>query len=189
MSPRQSDARQRMVGAAAEMLARHGLNATSIREMAKRAEAPLGSTYHYFPGGKQQMLVEAVQLAGAHVDTGLARHLQAGFAAGLGGFLAMWREILLREQFRVGCPVMASVVEEPIDDVAEPVLDAAAAVFDGWIARLSQALQAQGRTREAAEGFATLAVAGVEGAIVLCRAQRDIAPFDRVARQLLALAG
>ena len=60
MSPRQSDSRQRMLIAAAEMLARHGLNATSIREMAKRAEAPVGSTYHHFPGGKQQVLVEAV---------------------------------------------------------------------------------------------------------------------------------
>ena len=43
MSPRQSDARQRVVSAAAEMLARHGLNATSIREMTKRAEAPLAA--------------------------------------------------------------------------------------------------------------------------------------------------
>ena len=139
MSPRQTDTRQRMVGAAAAMLARHGLNATSIREMAKRAGAPLGSTYHHFPGGKQQMLVEAVQFAGAQVDSGLDHHLQNGFQAGLREFLAMWREILLQAEFRVGCPVMAAVVEEPIDDVAEPVLDAAAAVFDSWIARLSQA--------------------------------------------------
>ena len=187
MSPRQTDTRQRMVGAAAAMLARHGLNATSIREMAKRAGAPLGSTYHHFPGGKQQMLVEAVQFAGAQVDSGLDHHLQNGFQAGLREFLAMWREILLQAEFRMGCPVMAAVVEEPIDDVAEPVLDAAAAVFDSWIARLSQAMQAQGRTREAADDFATFAVAGVEGAIVLCRAQRSIEPFDRVARQLQAM--
>ena len=44
-----------------------------------------------------------------------------------------------------------------------------------------------GRTREAADDFATFAVAGVEGAIVLCRAQRSIEPFDRVARQLQAM--
>ncbi|QIS21156.1 hypothetical protein F6W96_25360 [Nocardia terpenica] len=32
--------------------------------MAKHAHAPLGSTYHYFPGGKQQLVTGAVQFAG-----------------------------------------------------------------------------------------------------------------------------
>ena len=42
MSPRHSDAAQRVVSAAEDMLARVGLNATSIREVSKLAEAPLG---------------------------------------------------------------------------------------------------------------------------------------------------
>ena len=62
----QSTVRERVVVAASAMLAQHGLNATSIRETIKRAEAPLGSTYHHFPGGKHQLVVEAVELAGAH---------------------------------------------------------------------------------------------------------------------------
>lgn len=43
---------------------RRGLNATSIRETAKHARAPLGSTYHYFPEGKQQLVTEAVRFTG-----------------------------------------------------------------------------------------------------------------------------
>lgn len=187
MSPRQSDARQRVVAAAAEMLARHGLNATSIREMAKRAEAPLGSTYHHFPGGKQQVVVEAVKLAGARVSAGLDRHLQAGPVEGLRGFLAMWRDILVRSDFRIGCPVMAVAVEEPIDDVAEDALEAAAQVFADWEARLVASLQAQGRDRASASTLAILVIASVEGAIVLCRAQGNIAPFDKVAGRLESL--
>jgi AcrR family transcriptional regulator len=184
MSPRQSDARQRVVAAAAEMLARHGLNATSIREMAKRAEAPLGSTYHHFPGGKQQVVVEAVTFAGGHAGASLARHLQAGSVEGLRGFLAMWREILVRSKFRLGCPVMAAAVEEPIDDVAEDALKAAANVFKSWEDTLAAALTADGCDRTTAAGLATLVVASVEGAVVLCRARRGIAAFDRVAKQL-----
>lgn len=184
MSPRRSDARQRVVAAAAEMLARHGLNATSIREMARRAEAPLGSTYHHFPGGKQQVVVEAVQLAGARVGASLDHHLQAGAVAGLRGFLAMWRDILVRSNFRIGCPVMAVAVEEPVDDVAQEALRAAAQVFGDWEAKLADSLQAQGRDRESASRLAVFIIAGVEGAIVLCRAQASIAPFDAVAEQL-----
>ena len=184
MSPRRSDSRQRLVTAAADMLAQHGLNATSIREMARRADAPLGSTYHYFPGGKHQMVVEAVQLAGARVSAALDHHLQSGFSTGLRGFLDDWRDILMQTDFRIGCPVMAAAVEEPVDDVADDVLEVAAETFDTWEQRLVRALLEEGHERASAQGMATLIVASIEGAIVLCRARRDISPFDAVAGQL-----
>ena len=184
MSPRQSDARQRVVSAAAEMLSRHGLNATSIRETAKRANAPFGSTYHHFPGGKHEVVVEAVTLAGRRVAESLDHQLRAGMAAGLEGFLAAWRDMLVQSEFRVGCPVMAAAVEEPIDDIAEDVLSAAARVFDDWKNKLAVSLEAEGWDRASASGLATLIVAGLEGAVVLCRAQRSIAAFDQVCEQL-----
>lgn len=187
MSPRRSDARQRVVATAAEMLARHGLNATSIREMAKRADAPLGSTYHHFPNGKQQVVAEAVEFAGARVSAGLEHHLQSGIAAGLQGFLGSWREILIRSDFRMGCPVMAAAVEEPLDEAAESALRAAAAVFDEWETKLVSALRAAGQSRSTSKGLAQLIIASTEGSIVLCRAQRSIEPFDRVAAQLKQL--
>lgn len=186
MSPRQSNARQRLVRAASEMLAQHGLNATSIREMAKRADAPLGSTYHHFPGGKQQVVAEAVTLAGAQVEASLDHHLQAGLVAGVRGFLALWRDILVRSEFRIGCPVMAAAAEEPIDDIANDALQAAAQVFERWEDKLVAALSAHGCRRAAAVELATLIIASVEGAIVLCRARRTISPFDRVAKQIEA---
>ena len=55
--------RQQLVAGAADMIRRRGLNATSIREVAKHAGTPLGSTYHYFPGGKHQLAAEAVRYA------------------------------------------------------------------------------------------------------------------------------
>lgn len=187
MSPRQSDSRQRLVGAAAQMLAQHGFNATSIRETAKRAGAPVGSTYHHFPGGKHQMVIEAVQLAGATIDTQLQKHLQAGAAAGLDGFLAAWREILARSDFSIGCPVIAAAIEEPIDQTAVDVLRAAADVFGTWEKQLTQALVAAGHAPSPASDIATLIVTSVEGAIALCRARRSIDPLDKVARQLRLL--
>jgi AcrR family transcriptional regulator len=187
MSNRHTHPRGRVVVAAVEMLARHGLNATSIREMTKRAEAPLGSTYHHFPGGKQQVVVEAIELAGAHVGARLERHLQEGALAGLRAYLAAWRQSLIATEFRRGCPVMGVAVEEPIDDIAVEALDAAAAAFGDWQRRLAAALQAQGHAPAAAARLATLIIASVEGVIVMCRAQRSIEPFDQVAAQLEAL--
>ena len=64
--------REQIVTGAADMIRRRGLNATSIREVAKHAGTPLGSTYHYFPGGKNQLATEAVQWAADTVQKVLA---------------------------------------------------------------------------------------------------------------------
>ncbi|WP_428701093.1 TetR/AcrR family transcriptional regulator, partial [Stenotrophomonas indicatrix] len=106
MSPRSSDAPQRVIDAAAQMLARVGLNATSIREVTKLADAPLGSTYHHFPGGKQELLARATTMAGDKVEALLIELLKGGAVQGLQQFLALWRERLLRTGFRAGCPVL-----------------------------------------------------------------------------------
>lgn len=187
MSARPSDAPQRVVAAAAEMLATYGLNASSVREVAKRAQAPFGSTYHHFPGGKQQVLAEATSLAGAKVDALLDTCLQGTAPDGLSLFLAAWRERLIRSDFHVGCPVLAAAVEEPIDDAPDDAQRAAAEVFARWEARLTEALHRGGRPPDQAKGIATMIIASIEGAVAMSRATRDIGPFDRVAAQLESL--
>src|SRR5215211_8556575 len=86
-------ARDKLVMGAADMISRRGLNATSVRELAKHARAPLGSTYHYFPGGKQQVATEAVHFAGDLVVRALTAELRSGPVAGLRAFLKLWRDI------------------------------------------------------------------------------------------------
>ncbi|MER7183226.1 TetR/AcrR family transcriptional regulator [Streptomyces hyaluromycini] len=180
--------RDRIVAGAADLISRRGLNATSIRELAKHADAPLGSTYHYFPDGKQQLATEAVRYAGSAVERLLRKELDAGPAAGLRAFLGLWRGIVVASDFRAGCPVLAVAVEEPPpgDDIP-PALAAAAEAFEGWEGLLAGSLREHGVDPDRAAGLATLVVASVEGAIAMCRAGRDMAPLDRVARRLEAL--
>jgi len=177
-----------VIDAAAQMLARVGLNATSIREVTKLAEAPLGSTYHHFPGGKQELLARATHMAGDKVEALLVELLRNGAVQGLQQFLAMWRERLLRSQFRAGCPVLAAAVEEPVDAVASQPRAAAAEVFVRWQGHLAQAFVADGHAPGQAAGLASLVIASVEGAVAMSRALQDIAPFDQVAAQLLTAA-
>jgi len=187
MTSHQSDARQRMVQTAAGMLARYGLNATSIREMAKRAKAPLGSVYHHFPDGKHQVVVEAIKLGGAQVSASLDMHLRAGASDGIERFLTMWRSMLLQSDFHVGCPVLAVAVEETIEEMPPDARKAAGEVFRQWEDKLTTALAAQGKDLASASGLAILTVAAIEGAIALSRASSSIAPWDRVSAQILVL--
>ncbi|MFF0226865.1 TetR/AcrR family transcriptional regulator [Streptomyces sp. NPDC004629] len=179
--------RERIVAGAADMISRRGLSATSIREMAKHAQAPLGSTYHYFPEGKQQLATEAVRYTGEWVARSLRKELAAGPAAGLRAFLALWRGIVVDTGFHAGCPVLAVAIEEPPADEVPPALAAAAEVFDQWEGLLADSLREHGADAEQAAQVATLIVAAVEGTVALCRAKRSTEPLDRTAAQLQTL--
>lgn len=185
MRPRSPDAPQRVLDAAAQMLARVGLNATSIREVNKLADAPLGSTYHHFPGGKQEVLARATTAAGDRVEAVLADLLAQGGQQGLALFLARWRERLVATDYCAGCPILAAAVEDPVDAGESRPRAAAAAVFLRWRQLLSAAFVADGHPAADADALATLVIASVEGAVAMSRALQDIAPFDEVAAQLL----
>ncbi|WP_228462139.1 TetR/AcrR family transcriptional regulator [Alloalcanivorax profundimaris] len=179
--------RQRLVAGAADLLSRRGVKATSIRELAKHAQAPLGSTYHYFPGGKAQLVTEAVRFIGGKVSEVLAKSLERGPVSGLQEFLALWRHEVVRSDYRAGCPVLSVAVEEPDDEESRAALTVAEAVFADWIGLLTRSLSEHGVDDEQARQLATLVVASVEGAIALCRARRSAEPLEQVSTQLEAL--
>jgi AcrR family transcriptional regulator len=178
-----SDVRQQIVAGAADLIRCRGLAATSIRGLAEHAAAPLGSTYHYFPGGKQQLAAEAVRFSGDQVARMLRVALESGPVEGLRAFLALWRKIVTGADFRAGCPVLVVAVEESAEGESAP-REAAAEVFRAWEALLADALRGHGADTRDAEELATLVVAAVEGAVAMCRAQRDPCPLDRVASRL-----
>lgn len=178
------DARARLVAGAADLLGRRGLNAASVREVAKHSKAPLGSTYHYFPGGKYQLAAEAVRWADDLTARALTEAMAAGPAAGLRSFVSMWRKILTDSDFRAGSPVLAVCIEDDEDSAPR---EAAVFAFSNWVSILAAALEKRGADRETATGTATLIVAAVEGAVAMCRAERSADPLDRVGEQLQRL--
>lgn len=180
------NARQRMVAGAADMLGSRGLNATGVRELAEHAGAPLGSVYHYFPGGKAQLAAEAVRWADEQTAAALTRSSAEGPAAMIRDLLDMWRNTLLGSDFRRGCPVLAVAVEDLPGDDAAP-RDAAVFAFSAWSTHIAAALRAAGLEHAAAAGTATLVIAAVEGAVAMSRAERSIEPLEVVGAQLQQL--
>ena len=58
------DTRDRILDATIRLLRRQGYTATGIKQIVAEGDAPLGSVYHYFPGGKEQIGVEALLRSG-----------------------------------------------------------------------------------------------------------------------------
>lgn len=176
------DSREQMIAGAVDLLRRRGLGATSVRELAKHSGAPLGSTYHHFPGGKQELAAEAVRSAGRRIARVIERKFAEDPVQGLRAFAAAWRQTVLDSDFRAGCPVLAVAVEEPDQEAAAQA--AAAGAFTSWQELLAAALGRHGARRRHAEQVATLVIAALEGSVAMCRAQRSTEPLERVARQL-----
>ena len=57
--------RERIVQTSAELFRRQGYNATGVKQIVTAAQAPFGSIYHHFPGGKEQLGAEAIRRSGA----------------------------------------------------------------------------------------------------------------------------
>lgn len=184
MAKTNPEARLRLVATAADMLRRRGMNATSIRDLAKAAKAPLGSTYHYFPEGKKQVITEAIQFAGDKISGLLTKALEGGSTSGVDSFLQLWRNVIESTDFNAGCPVVAVVMEEAANEDVEAAHQAAAAVFNQWRDLLTESFQQEGVEKGRANALATMIIASTEGALAMCRASKNIEPFDQVTDQL-----
>lgn len=181
------EARKRLVATAADMLRRRGLNATSMRDLAKEAKAPLGSIYHYFPGGKKQVVIEALNYTGDKVISMLRKALVQGPIEGLHSFLNLWRDVVISSEFKASCPVIAVVIEEAVTEDVKAAQAVAATIFEQWEKMLISSLQEHGVDKLRAEQLATLIISSVEGALALCRTKKAIKPFDHVSTLLKEL--
>ncbi len=102
----------------------------------------------------------------------------------------MYRQQLIRSDYRAGCPVVAVTVEAGDPDNPErttKVIERAAAAFALWTDLIGQRLVAEGVAAPRAEELAMLVTTSIEGAIIVARASRDVKPLDLVQRQLRAL--
>lgn len=166
------DTRTRMIHGAARMIGTRGVGAMSLRDLAKEAEVPIGSTYHHFPGGRQQLIEEAIRTVGAAVSRRLEVGRQRGPVAALDAFGDEWRTLLEDSEFLTGCPVFAVATA---DD--EALRKVATEILESWQTNLAEVLADAGLDPERAPRLALFIVAAIEGSIALCRAEKSIAPL------------
>jgi AcrR family transcriptional regulator len=178
--------RERMVVSAALLIRERGAHATAISDVLEHSGAPRGSAYHHFPGGRTQLLCEAVDYAGEHVAAVIAEAQSSREL--LETLIDKYRQQLLSSDFRAGCPVVAVSVEAGEDrERMAPVTERAAAVFGRWCDLIAQRFIADGIPPDRAGELALLATSALEGAILLARVRRDLTPLDVLHRQLSSL--
>src|ERR1700753_102285 len=110
---RRSDAKQKMVQAARQLIRERGYGATAFSDVLTLSGAPRGSVYFHFPGGKAQLGMEAAE-AHAHEQVEIIDRAagEAGSAAQLiERYLDLGREGMVASDYSRGCGVAPLVTE------------------------------------------------------------------------------
>jgi AcrR family transcriptional regulator len=175
-----------MVRSAAQLIRRKGVSGTGMREIVTEADAPRGSLQHYFPGGKEELVSDALLwmggVAARRVQRSLGELEPRTPSALLAAVVEPWRRDLAREEFAAGCPLVAAAADTAA--TSEQLREVLGRAFDGWVEPLAAGLAGLGVPAERCGNLAVVVIAALEGAIILARIRRDLTPFDALVLEL-----
>ena len=184
---RRSPARARMVRSAATLMRERGIHGVGLREIVTHSGGPRGSLGRFFPGGKTQLMTEAIDVALAGLFDELDRALSEAetFPDAIGVIVAPWRRLLVDHDFALGCPLAATVVDAADnDDLRVHVSE----LLGQWQASVADVYVKFGDRPAVADEQSTVLLAALEGALILARARRSTQPLDTVERYFASRA-
>jgi AcrR family transcriptional regulator len=173
-----------MVKSAASLISSRGVSATSFSDVLADSAAPRGSIYHHFPGGKEQLATEAVRWTSDRVVAYLRAGTETTPAAVLARFIQLWRQVVVTSNAASGCVVAGVALDTGAED---GLMDVARETFRSWESVLAEQLAQAGVPEQRAKGIAIATLAGMEGALILCRAEGTVQPLDEIAQELVRL--
>jgi AcrR family transcriptional regulator len=178
--------RERIVGATTGLFSRQGYNGTGVKQIVAEANAPFGSLYHFFPGGKAQLGEEVVRWSGRVYEQLIDHFFAAGpdVVGATAAFFAGAAEALEEMDFADPCPV--ATVSMEVASTNEPLRVACADVFARWIDRTAGYLEAGGVPAAESRALATTLLGALQGGFMLGRAARDAEPVRAAGRHAVA---
>jgi AcrR family transcriptional regulator len=182
-----STTRERIVGASAELFRHQGYAATGVKQIVTEAQAPFGSLYHFFPGGKEQLGAEAIRVSGAVYEQLIPAvfDFAPDVVTGTRNFFAGAAQHLRETDYADACPIATVALE--VSSSSEVLRQACADVFESWIAAGARRHAAAGIDHEQARRLTIAMLAALEGAFVLARALRSTEPLQ-IAGEIAAAA-
>ena len=176
--------RKQLVASTVELLRRQGAYGTGLHDVLDHSGAPRGSLYFHFPGGKEELVREALQEAADVVDRALEKSLDRhrNVAEAMADFLTRYGHRLEESNFTGGCPVAAVALDVAAE--GDRLRTACDWALSGWVSILAERLREEGRDPDEAEALALTALSALEGALILSRARRSADPLHAVAGQL-----
>ena len=183
-----SSAREGLIDAAVELFRARGYEGVGVAELLEKSGAPRGSLYFHFPGGKEEIGVEAVSRVGENVKSQFRALHETGcdMAYYIDQVFKTTAKGIKDRDYKCSCPIAA--IAAGMGDANPKLNETVRAVFAGWEKEMAEAARSRGMTPKNATSFASAMLASIEGAMVVSKAQGSVAPHVNSARAMKALA-
>jgi TetR/AcrR family transcriptional regulator, lmrAB and yxaGH operons repressor len=176
--------REGIILAACRLLEKQGYPATGLSEIVKESGSPKGSLYYYFPGGKEQIVSEAVLFAGNI----LVERMRDELSKYDNPIQALYEYIMKlagkveEKNFFASNPLTIVAVEAA--GTSERISQACQDVYAQIQEVLQEKMVCCGLSETEAARQATLTLASLEGSIILSRVYRTSDPLRTLAEHL-----
>ena len=179
--------RERIVAAAARLYGRYGYNGVGLKQVAAESGSPIGSLYHFFPGGKDELAAEALRMSGAGYQLLVEGILESApdLESAIRISFAGAAEVLAAGDYADACWIETVALE--VASSNEPLRLVTAGIFEGWIEAATGWMEGHGLPPDQARALGIAYITGLEGAFVLSRALRSPEPLHATG-EMLAMA-
>lgn len=179
--------RERIVRTTSRLMQRQGYEATGLKQISQEAQATLGSIYHFFPGGKRELAVEAVRYG----DREFMEFLRAAFDKDddpAAAIVACTRDLangLRASGWLDGCPVTTTALESAgqVPEIQQAAEDA----YENWRTLVRDKLTRSGFASDVAHDLAHSVINLLEGAELSAQVSQSEAPLEIAGKHLARL--
>lgn len=180
----EQDTRGRILMAAQRLFRKRGYHATGLSDILQLANAPKGSMYHHFPGGKEAIGVSVIQ----DITASLLAMLNNSRARSTDALVAQVGEQLTVVMEKTHYEICALFSAFAIEHKTSPALgQAVGTAYSQLAAVVQQRLQADGLGVRPAKDLAWIVTALLEGGSLLSQAQQNSSAFRLSVKQAAAL--
>lgn len=168
--------RTRILDATAELYRRQGMPATGLKQISAAAQAPFGSIYHHFPGGKEAISVEVIRREGVRYGEFVGAQLSdIDPLDGMAELFARAGADLAAQDYSEACSIETIALE--VASTNERLRVEAADVFESWLTGLGAWFGQLDLSEDECRRLAMITLTALEGAFVLCRTMRSVEPI------------
>ena len=182
------DSKGKTLTAAVKLFRQQGYHGTALHDILAAGGAPRGSLYFHFPKGKEEIGAAALSLAGEAVRQAIVQAAEKSDSAEsfLVRIVRAMASDLERSDYREGCPIATTALETAAQ--SEVLGAATRTAFQKWELEIKRGLFRFGLTSGDADLVATMVLSQLEGALLLARTCRSLAPIQRAEEAVRLLA-
>jgi AcrR family transcriptional regulator len=179
LTPKGRATRQRIIDGAAAEIRVNGAVATTLEHVMAHTETSKSQLFHYFPGGKDQLLLAVAEQEAARVLSDQQPHLSqlVSWAA-----WQRWRDVVVDRYRQQGqlCPLSTVMYEIGRTPGAQAVTST---LIDRWRSEIEigvRAMQAQGKVAASTDPSRAAAalLAGIQGGVLVLMSTGDLSYLE-----------